>query len=38
MQPPYGGSHRLKYNGGHGDSANCSGQYSAVCKYMLGVQ
>ena len=37
-QPPYGGSHRLKYNGGHGGSANCSGAYSPVCKYMLGVQ
>jgi hypothetical protein len=36
MQPPYGGSHRLRYNGGHGGSANC-GQYAAVCKYMLGV-
>jgi hypothetical protein len=37
MQPPYGGSHRLRYNGGHGGSADC-GQYAAVCKYMLGVQ
>jgi dienelactone hydrolase len=37
MQPPYGGSHRLKYNGGHGGSANCSGAYAPVCKYMLGV-
>jgi hypothetical protein len=36
-QPPYGGSHRLRYNGGHGGSANC-GSYAAVCKYMLGVQ
>jgi hypothetical protein len=35
-QPPFGGSHRLKYNGGHGGSANC-GNYAAVCKYMLGV-
>jgi hypothetical protein len=38
MQPPYGGSHRLQYNGGHGDSADCAGKFSAVCKYMLGVQ
>jgi hypothetical protein len=36
-QPPYGGSHRLRYNGGHGGSANC-GSYADVCKYMLGVQ
>lgn len=35
--PPYNGSHRLKYNGGHGGSASC-GTYDAVCKYMLGVQ
>jgi hypothetical protein len=35
-QPPYGGSHRLQYNGGHGNSANC-GNYTPVCKYMLGV-
>jgi hypothetical protein len=37
MQPPYGGSHRLRYNGGHGGSADC-GAYAAVCKYMLGVE
>jgi hypothetical protein len=36
-QPPFGGSHRLRYNGGHGDSANC-GKFADVCKYMLGVQ
>jgi hypothetical protein len=36
-QPPFGGSHRLRYNGGHGDSADCAGKFSAVCKYMLGV-
>ena len=36
MQPPFGGSHRLQYNGGHGDSANC-GNFTAVCKYMFGV-
>jgi hypothetical protein len=35
--PPFGGSHRLKYAGGHGDSANCE-KYADVCKYMLGVQ
>jgi hypothetical protein len=35
-QPPYGNSHRLQYNGGHGDSANC-GNFAAVCKYMLGI-
>jgi hypothetical protein len=34
--PPYGGSHRLKYAGGHGDSADCGGKYKDVCKYMLG--
>jgi hypothetical protein len=38
MQPPFGGSHRLQYNGGHGDSADCAGKFNAVCKYMLGVQ
>jgi hypothetical protein len=36
-QAPFGGSHRLKYNGGHGGSADCR-NYDAVCKYMLGVQ
>ena len=36
-QPPYGGSHRLKYSGGHGGSADCR-HYDAVCKYMLGAQ
>jgi hypothetical protein len=36
-QPPFGNSHRLRYNGGHGDSANC-GNFAAVCKYMLGVE
>jgi hypothetical protein len=36
-QPPYGGSHRLRYEGGHGGSADC-GHYAAVCKYMFGVQ
>jgi hypothetical protein len=36
-QPPFGGTHRLQYNGGHGGSANC-GNYAAVCKYMLGVE
>jgi hypothetical protein len=35
--PLYGGSHRLKYAGGHGDSANCE-KYRDVCKYMLGVE
>jgi hypothetical protein len=35
-QPPYGDSHRLRYTGGHGDSANCN-NFAAVCKYMLGV-
>jgi hypothetical protein len=34
--PTFGGSHRLKYNGGHGGSASCNGAYDAVCKYMLG--
>jgi hypothetical protein len=37
-QPPYGGSHRLRYSGGHGGSADCSGAYAPVCKYMLGLQ
>lgn len=37
MQPPYGNSHRLSYNGGHNDSTNCAG-FNAVCRYMLGVQ
>jgi hypothetical protein len=36
-QPPFGGTHRLRYNGGHGGSANCN-NYAAVCKYMLGVE
>jgi hypothetical protein len=36
-QPPYGDSHRLRYSGGHGDSANCN-NFAPVCKYMLGVQ
>lgn len=35
--PPYGGSHRLQYNGAHGDSANC-GTFAATCRYFFGVQ
>ena len=35
-KPPYGNSHRLRYTGGHGGSANC-GNYADVCKYMFGV-
>jgi hypothetical protein len=34
---PYGGSHRLQYQGGHGDSTNCK-NFDAACKYMLGAQ
>jgi hypothetical protein len=33
---PYNNSHRLQYNGAHGDSANCA-NFAAVCRYMLGV-
>ena len=32
--PPYSGSHRLKYPGDHGASADC-GKYAAPCKYFL---
>ncbi len=35
--PPYGGSHRLRCPGGHGDPAGCD-RYAAACKYMFGVQ
>ena len=35
--PPYGGSHRLRYQGGHGDAANCD-KYAAACRYMFGVE
>jgi hypothetical protein len=34
--PPYGGSHRLAYSGGHGDAIDC-GSYADACKYMFGV-
>ncbi len=35
--PPFGGSHRLKHAGGHGDSAACD-RFRDACRYMLGVQ
>jgi hypothetical protein len=35
--PPFGGSHRLRHAGGHGDSANCT-RFAAACRYMLGVE
>jgi hypothetical protein len=34
---PFGGSHRLQYDGGHGDSVDCV-RYAAACKYMLGAR
>jgi hypothetical protein len=34
---PYNDSHRLQYDGAHGDSASCA-NFAAVCKYMLGAQ
>jgi hypothetical protein len=34
---PYGGSHRLRHSGGHGDSANCA-RFADACRYMLGVE
>ena len=34
---PYNNSHRLQYDGAHGDSENC-GNYAAACNYMFGVQ
>jgi hypothetical protein len=34
---PYNSSHRLQYDGAHGDSANCA-SFAPVCRYMLGAQ
>ena len=34
--PPYGGSHRLAYPGGHGDAIDCE-RFAAACGYMFGV-
>lgn len=36
--PPFGGTHRLKSTGGHGDPADCDGKHREVCKYMMGVE
>jgi hypothetical protein len=34
--PPYGGSHRLAYTGGHGDAIDCA-RFADACKVLFGI-
>jgi len=35
-RPPYGGSHRLAYTGGHGDAIDCA-RFADACKVLFGI-
>jgi hypothetical protein len=37
VRPPYGGSHRLAYTGGHGDAIDCA-RFADACKVLFGIE